>query len=172
MAAKASPSRAHVPPQAPLMTQPTGALARRAAVVVLVVIGIAAGLEFLWMVRQIVLWLVIGSIFAMALEPGGLLLGRDRAKAVDADEVAEAGAPSGLRAQLARHPGGVPHGAELLGIFFQHQAGERGALNEHGQLELVVGHQQRGAVFEEHLAGAGRRQQKGEREQAHGSMVA
>ena len=58
-----------VPPVSPLIAQSTGTLAKHAAVVVLVSIGIAAALQFLWMVRQIILWLVIGSIFAMALEP-------------------------------------------------------------------------------------------------------
>jgi len=74
---KGSPTDAHY---APLVTHSAGTLARRTALVVVVVLGIAAGLQFLWMVRQILLWLVIGAIFAMTLEPAVAWLTRHKVK--------------------------------------------------------------------------------------------
>jgi predicted PurR-regulated permease PerM len=74
MAAEASPQQ--TPPQQtppatelPVVDQSTGLLAKRTLVVLLVVLGFLAVLELVYMTRQIILWLVIGSIFAMTLEP-------------------------------------------------------------------------------------------------------
>src|SRR5664280_522827 len=62
------------PPPAPALATtvaalPLGALAKRTAVVLAVAVCFAAGLWFVLAVRQIILWLVIAAVLAMALEP-------------------------------------------------------------------------------------------------------
>jgi predicted PurR-regulated permease PerM len=57
---------------------PLGELARRTAVVLLVVLAFAAAVWLLLQVREIVLWLVISVVLAMALEPAVAWLTRHR----------------------------------------------------------------------------------------------
>jgi predicted PurR-regulated permease PerM len=68
------PSASPSPPPAPALAAtvaalPLGALAKRTAVVLAVAVCFAAGLWFVLAVRQIILWLVIAAVLAMALEP-------------------------------------------------------------------------------------------------------
>ncbi len=64
-----SPSPPSATLTAPLAALPLGALAKRTAVVLSVAVLFAAGLWFVLQVRQIILWLVIAAVLAMALEP-------------------------------------------------------------------------------------------------------
>jgi predicted PurR-regulated permease PerM len=59
---------------------PPGELARRTAIVLLVATLFAGGLWFFLQVRQIVLWLVIAAVLAMALEPAVAWLTRHRVR--------------------------------------------------------------------------------------------
>ena len=59
-------------------TLPLGALAKRTAVVLAVVVTFAAAVWLFLEVRQIVLWLVIAAVLAMALEPAVGWLARHR----------------------------------------------------------------------------------------------
>jgi predicted PurR-regulated permease PerM len=68
------------PPAASFAAMPLGELARRTAVVLLVTILFAGGLWFFLQVRQIVLWLVIAAVLAMALEPAVAWLTRHHVK--------------------------------------------------------------------------------------------
>ena len=79
--ASASPSS----PPAPALTTtvaalPLGTLAKRTAVVLAVAVCFAAGLWFVLAVRQIILWLVIAAVLAMALEPLVAWLTRHRVR--------------------------------------------------------------------------------------------
>ena len=69
-----SPSASPPTPPAPARTAtvaavPLGELAKRTAVVLVIVVCFAAGLWFVLAVRQIILWLIIAAVLAMALEP-------------------------------------------------------------------------------------------------------
>ena len=64
----------------PIVAQSTGALAKRTLVVLLVTLGFLAVLFLLYSTRTIILWLVIGSIFAMTLEPAVAWLTRHKVK--------------------------------------------------------------------------------------------
>ncbi len=59
---------------------PLGELAQRTAVVLAVAVAFAAGVWFFLEVRQIILWLVIAAVLAMALEPAVGWLTRHRLK--------------------------------------------------------------------------------------------
>ena len=74
-------------------------------------------------------------------------------------------------AGFARHAGGIPQGVELFGVVRQREFGERAALCEDGERQLVVGeHQGRflleGGLFQERLLGERGGEQK-ERNDAH-----
>ncbi len=88
---------AHMPPRRPVATAaadvasaaglrcelsslPLGELAKRTAVVLAVVVAFAAGVWLFLEVRQIILWLVIAVVLAMALEPAVAWLTRHRLK--------------------------------------------------------------------------------------------
>ena len=83
-AAPAAPPPAGPPPAPPAANAaafgalPLGELARRTAVVLAVVVAFAAGVWLFLEVREIVLWLVIAVVLAMALEPAVAWLTRHR----------------------------------------------------------------------------------------------
>ena len=68
------------PSNAPIVAQSTGELVKRTLVVLLVILGFLAVLALLSATRTIILWLVIGSIFAMTLEPAVAWLTRRKVK--------------------------------------------------------------------------------------------
>jgi predicted PurR-regulated permease PerM len=65
---------------APVIAQPTGMLIKRTLVVLLVTLGFLAMLFLLYSTRTIILWFVIGAIFAMTLEPAVAWLTRHNLK--------------------------------------------------------------------------------------------
>ena len=68
------------PPAATFASLPLGELAKRTAVVLAVAVAFAAGVWFVLDVSQIILWLVIAAVLAMALEPAVGWLTRHRLK--------------------------------------------------------------------------------------------
>jgi predicted PurR-regulated permease PerM len=63
-----------------LAAMPLGELAKRTTLVLLIAVAFAGGLWFFLQVRQIVLWLIVAAVLAMALEPAVGWLTRHRFK--------------------------------------------------------------------------------------------